>query len=180
VTQEVVLLYAGLVVIAVTLAHIGVWSPRKLWVKLLALGAIAAFFPLGYTSLAELLGRPKPVSLEWIHRHAPAADLIGASMREGEAIYVWLQLPEETEPRAYRLPWSRQLAQQLQGAQAQAEKNRTGVEMKAPFEESLERREPMFHARPQEALPEKPRPAEAPQFIAPQVSPQQSLVPKGG
>jgi hypothetical protein len=176
VTQEIIILYAGFAVVFVTLAHIGVWSPRKLWVKLLALGALAAFFPLGYTSLAELLGRPKPVSLEWIHRHAPTANLLGASMREGEAIYVWIQLPEETEPRAYRLPWSRQLAQQLQGAQQQAEKNHSGVEMRAPFEDSQERRDPVFHARPQESLPPKPEPSDAPQFIAPQ----QSLAPRGG
>jgi hypothetical protein len=173
VTIEVVLLYAGLAAVAVTLAHIGVWSPRKLWLKIVALGAICAFLPLGYASLAELLGRPKPVSLEWVHRHAATANLVGASLQEGKAIFVWLQLPEDAEPRAYRLPWSRQLAQQLQGAQAQAEKNGKGVEVRAPFEESLDRREPVFHARPQEALPEKQAPRDAPQFIPPQ----QTLVP---
>lgn len=175
-TRDFIFLYAGLAAIMVTLAHIGVWSPRKLWLKLLALGVLCLFFPVGYLSLAELLGRPKPVSLEWVQRHAPKANLVGASMRENEAIYVWLQLPDEPEPRAYRLPWSRQLAQQLQGAQAQAEKNGTGVEMKSPFEESMDRRDPVFHARPQEALPEKRPPNDTPQFIAPQ----QSLAPKNG
>jgi hypothetical protein len=171
VTTPVLLLYAALIAIAVTLAHIVVWSPRKLWIKLLALGALCLFFPVGYASLAELLGRPKPVLLEWVQRHAPTANVLGASMKENEAIYVWLQMPGEVEPRAYRLPWTRQLAQQLQGAQAQAEKNHTGVEMRAPFEDSLERREPVFHARPQEALPEKPAPFDAPQFV-----PQQSQI----
>jgi hypothetical protein len=167
VNAEVIYLFVGLAAVAVTLAHIGVWSPRKLWLKVMALGAVVAFFPLSYASLAELLGRPKPASLEWVHRHAETANLVGASTREGEAIYVWLQFPDSPEPRAYRLPWSRQLAQQLQGAQQQAGKNRNGVEVRLPFEESLERREPVFHARPQQALPDKPPPGDLPQFVAP-------------
>ena len=42
------------------------------------------------------------------------------SMREGEAIYVWLQFLAPTEPRAYTLPWDMKMAQQLQNAMRKA------------------------------------------------------------
>ena len=38
--------------------------------------------------------------------------ILGASPREGEAIFAWLQVAGVTKPRACRLPWSRDLTQQ--------------------------------------------------------------------
>ena len=54
---------AGL--LAAVLANIGFWAPRKLWIKLSALLTVAFFLPTAYAALTELLGRPKPVDLEW-------------------------------------------------------------------------------------------------------------------
>ena len=84
-----------------------------------------------------------------------------------EAIYLWLQLPGETAPRAYRLPWDRALAEQLQTARREAEANRTGLRMRHPFEPSLDEREPRFYALPQPALPPKTPPAAPPQYYQP-------------
>lgn len=156
-------LYVLLVLLAGALASIAIWSPRRLWPKLGALAASAAFMPVAYASVAELLSRPKPVSLEWAQRAAPQARVLGAKAMEGEAIYVFLELPETREPRAYRLPWRRDLAEQLQGAQRQAEQHGGGVVMELPFDgkhydSSLDEREPVFHAPPPEALPDKAPP----------------------
>lgn len=168
---ELLYFFVPLAVVAAVLCNLGIWAPRRLWLKVGGLCAAMLFMPLAYASLTELLSRPKPVSLEWAKRHVKQANLVGASIREGEAIYLWLKMPATDEPRAYRLPWSRKLAQQLQQAQREARQNRNGVQVRLPFDPSDERREKMFHAPPQEALPPKPAPRpgdEGMRFVPPQ------------
>ena len=107
-----------------------------------------------YVGAVELLGRPKPVRLEW--RGMEKAQVLGSSLRENEAIYVWLQFEGGLEPKVYTLPWNMQMAQQLQDAMQQGEANGTGVEMTMPLSAGVEdEREPKFHAIPQPALPDK-------------------------
>jgi hypothetical protein len=106
-----------------------------------------------YGGSIELLGRPKPLRLEW--RDAADAEVVSAVPVENKAIYVWLIMPDSSEPCAYVLPWSLQTAQQLQEAMSQAEADGTAVRMVMPFESSLEDREPMFYAMPQPAMPPK-------------------------
>jgi hypothetical protein len=106
-----------------------------------------------YGGAIELLGRPKPVRLEW--RNAADAEVLSAVPVEHEAIYLWLVMPDSLEPRAYVLPWSMQAAQQLQEAMSQAEADGTAVRMTMPFEPSLDDREPMFYALPQPAMSPK-------------------------
>jgi hypothetical protein len=72
------------------------------------------------------------------------AQVVSAVPVENKAIYVWLVMPESSEPCAYVLPWSLQAAQQLQEAMSQAEADGTAVRMTMPFESSLEDREAMF------------------------------------
>ena len=79
-----------------------------------------------------------------------------------------IKIPETEEPRSYKLPWSRKMAQQLQEAQREARKNRNGVRVRMPFDSSLDRREKMFYATPQQALPPKPTPnSDNPVFVRP-------------
>jgi hypothetical protein len=107
-----------------------------------------------YGGSAELLGRPKPLRLEW--RDPQHAQVLGSSMRENEAIYVWLQFDDGSEPRVYRLPWSIETAQQLQTATQEGEANGTGVQMTMSASDSgLDPREPKFYAVPQAPLPDK-------------------------
>lgn len=141
--------------VAVALGLVAVWAPRRPLVKFAATGLVLAFVPLAYAALAELLGRPKPVVLEWWTARVEEATVLGAVMQEGRGIYFWLQLPEFEEPRSYVLPWSRELAEQLQKALAAAKQNDTEVRMRLPFEPSWDDREPKFYALPQPALPPK-------------------------
>ena len=156
--SAIIFLFVPLVLVAALLSNIGIWSPRRMWLKLSALAAAVAFLPLGYTSLSELMSRPKPVALEWLRRELPEATLLGASMHEDQAIYLWLKVPEIDEPRAYTLPWSRPLAEQLQRAQREAKKNRNGVRVRRPFDGTDDPRKRMFYAAPQQSLPPKPAP----------------------
>jgi hypothetical protein len=161
---ELTYLFAGVAVITGLVTSISIWAPRRLWLKLTALGAAALFLPVGYLSLAHLLSLPKPVALEWWLGKAPSATVLGFTMRENEAIYLWLQLDEVPEPRAYALPWNRDLAEQLQTAQREADQNQSQVQMRLPFEPSLDDREPKFYAMPQPALPPKDDQRAAPQI----------------
>lgn len=154
-------LFAGLALLVGGLAWIAVWSPRRPSIKLAATGLATLALPVGYAALADLPGRPKPVRDEWLQTAAAEAVVLAFAMREGKAIHLWLELPGLDEPRAYRLPWSRKLAQELQDAARAAERAGTEVAMRSPFEPSLDEREPRFYPQPQPASPAKEVPAEA-------------------
>lgn len=161
-SNDLIHLFTAAVALAAALALISVWAPRKLWVRLSAVVIAGLFMPAAYASLGELLSRPKPVSLEWARSTVPQATVIGANLREGEAIYLWLQVAGVDEPRSYVMPWNRKLAQQLYEARQKAAKQGMAVVVRRPFEASLDESEPKFYAQPQERPPLKPSPAQAP------------------
>ncbi|MGH6944397.1 MAG: hypothetical protein ACREH6_09285 [Geminicoccaceae bacterium] len=152
---ELTYLFAGLALLTGVITSISIWAPRRLWLKCSALGAAALFLVAAYASLAQLLSLPKPVGMEWLRANATEATVLGASIRENQAIYVWLQLADTPEPRAYALPWNRDLAEQLQAAQRESEQSGSQVQMRLPFEASLDDQEPKFYAMPQPQPPSK-------------------------
>ncbi len=147
--------YSFAVVIAAALASIAVWAPRALWLKLSALVLSGLLMATAFSGLVSLLGRPKPVNLEWALASVPDATVLSATMRENEAIYLWLKFEDNPEPQSYALPWNLEKAKELQKAMRQAEGSGTKVRMRKPFDRSLDRHEPMFYAEPQQALPLK-------------------------
>lgn len=149
-------IFAIVAILATCLASIAVWAPRRLSAKLAALAIAALLLPAAYVAQAELLGRPKPVGMEWL-ADAREATVLGSVKEEGKRILVWLKLEGESEPRAYALPWSRDTAEQLQGAEREAAETGTDVRMRSPLggEASLDTREPRFYAAPQPPLPPK-------------------------
>jgi hypothetical protein len=148
-------LFVAATLLAAVLTLISIWAPRRLPIKGTALATSMLFLPLGYASLVDLLSKPKPVELEWWLREAAEdAEVLASRLVEGEGIYLWLQLPDVAEPRAYVLPWDRASAEQLQEAKREADQEGGGVQMRLPFEPSLER-EARFYARPQPAPPPK-------------------------
>src|SRR5262247_2152596 len=129
--------------------------PRgRQWQRAASVSLFLALIVVVYDGSLELLSRAKPLRLE-LRQQADTAKVIAATMREGEAIYVWLEFPGTDEPRAYALPWNMQMAQQLQNAMQESQANGTDVNMSKPFEAGLDDREPKFYATPQEALPDK-------------------------
>lgn len=125
----------------------------RLWQRTASATLFGVLVAVVYAGSAELLGRPKPMRLEW--HDTQHAQVLGASMRENDAIYVWLQLDGQSEPRAYRLSWSIQAAQQLQTAMQEGEANGTGVQMSMTGDNGRDQREPKFYATPQSPLPDK-------------------------
>ena len=160
-------LFAITVALAATLGLIGIWAPRRLAIKGAALAAVVLFLPLAYASLVELLSKPKPVDLEWVLSGTTEAEVVASRLVEDRGIYLWLQLPDVFEPRAYVLPWDRTSAEQLQQALRDAEQQGSAVQMRLPFEPSLEERAPKFYALPQPALPPKDLVQPPPEFYQP-------------
>lgn len=165
--DSLILQFTALIALAGILATIAIRAPRRLAVRAGAVACTALFIPVAYAGLADLLSRPKPVWLEWSWNPVAEATVLGADIQEGRGIYLWLRVPEADAPRAYVLPWDRDLAQQLQEARRDATRNRTGLHIRRPFETSLAHDRPVFYATPQPALAAKQPPADAPVMVAP-------------
>jgi hypothetical protein len=102
---ELTYLFGVVAVLAGAVSSISIWAPRRLAMKLLAVAGVTLFLPAAYAGFAQLLALPKPVALEWWQARTEEATVLAASLREDEAIYLWLQLKDVSEPRAYELPW---------------------------------------------------------------------------
>ncbi len=148
-------MFAVGVALVTTLVLIANARFRPFRVRLAALACAAALMTLGYTGSVEILGRAKPVSSEWAKRAVEEATVLASNLREGKAIYLWLEFDDSDGPKAYVLPWSKQAAKQLRNAQQRAKSMGTRVRVKRPFEKRLETSEPQFHAEARPALPEK-------------------------
>ena len=92
--------------IAAALASIAIWAPRPARVRILVVTMTLLFIPVAYVELAELLSKPKPMSFEWYYRNTDKAILLGTTLDEGKAIYLWLRLDGSLEPRNYKIPWN--------------------------------------------------------------------------
>ena len=121
--------------------------------RAISVSIFLALIAIVYGGAAELLGRPKPLRLEW--RDSAKAQVLAAVPVENDAIYVWLTTPASPEPRAYVLPWSQKAAQQLQDAMNKAEEQGTAAQMAMSPEAGQDGGEPMFYAPPQPPLPAK-------------------------
>ena len=127
-------LFAGFTLLAALLATIAVRAPRATAWRVGAVALTAAFVPFAYLGLNEILARPKSMSHEWFNASAKHAMVLGVSLEEGKAIYLWLRVDGSTEPRYYRLPWQQRNAEKLQKAIDEAnEEDDIGVRIDNPF-----------------------------------------------
>lgn len=147
--------FAVFVLAGAVLASISVWAPRRMRWKVGAVGLSAVLAVTAYASLVDLLGRPKPVEMEWASAMLPEATVVATELREPEAIYLWLRFDDQATPRAYALPWSLDTARQLQELMQKAEQRATSVRVRPDFARNVDTNEPLFYVAPQAALPPK-------------------------
>lgn len=150
--------FAIATLLVAALAAICIWSRQRLWLKIGTIAIMAIFLPVSYLTVVDLLSRPKPLSMEWASRDLSEATVLGAHLKEGERIFLWLQVDGINEPRYYALPWDEQVAKQLYGAQQEADEKGTEVRMTQPFATSYDYAETLFYALPQPARPPKEAP----------------------
>ncbi|MCR4341664.1 MAG: hypothetical protein NUW01_17450 [Gemmatimonadaceae bacterium] len=141
---------------AVGLAWLAVWSRAALLPRLGALALCVLAVSVLAVAMADTLGRPKPTRLEAVR--SPDVDVISHRIIEGVAIYLWLGIPDNQEPRAYMLPWDLDLAKALQKAMEEAQRGGTRLMARDLFEPSWDRSGPKFYALPVPKLPDKPTP----------------------
>ena len=125
--------YFAAVLAAALLAAIAIWAPRRTVPRAAAVALAVALIPASYVALTEILGRPKPVAHEWWSERTANAVLLGTTVDEGRAIYLWVQLDGETRPRYYRLPWRRTVAERIQEVTDEAVRTRGRIEIKDFF-----------------------------------------------
>ncbi len=125
--------HLGALTAAVLLATIAVWAPRRTPPRTAAAALAVALIPAGYAALAETLGKPKPIGHEWWSARTGRAVLLGTSVDEGRAIYLWIKLDGERRPRYYQLPWRRTLAERLQEVTDEAIRRGGRIEIKDLF-----------------------------------------------
>jgi hypothetical protein len=157
------IVYLAAFALVALLAWVAIAQPGPLPRKVAALLALALFIPVGLTASAELLGRPKPIEMEWLADLGEEATVVAWDLREGEAIYLWLRLPGESAPRAYALPWSLGEADQLMEAAETAAAMETELVARVVDEspvEGEEDRRMLFYPPAQIALPYKIEPDE--------------------
>ncbi len=126
-------IFIALLAVTALLATIAIWSQRRASVRTLAVVLTGLFIPIGYLTVTELLSQPKPMQHEWFKRHVDEATLLGVSVRENQAIYLWLRLDDSLEPRYYVLPWQQQLAEKLQNLIDEAIREGASVTISNPF-----------------------------------------------
>lgn len=126
-------LFVALIVIAALLAGIAVWAPRRTLPRALSIFLVLLIIPLTYLTILELLSKPKPLSYELFANKAQEAEVLGVSLDEGRAIYLWLRLDDAIEPRYYALPWRQQLAEKLQSLVDDAITEDGSVKIRNPF-----------------------------------------------
>lgn len=131
--EPVYVLFACATVLAALLAAIAIRAPRATRLRVAAVALTTAFIPFAYLGLTEILARPKPMTHEWFNASAKHALVLGVSLQEGKAIYLWLRVDDSLEPRYYRLPWQQRNAEKLQKAVEEAADEDLGVRIDNPF-----------------------------------------------
>lgn len=126
-------LFAGAVAVAAGLASLAIWAPRITRVRLIALALATLFIPVAYGMMAELLSKPKPMSLEWFERASEEALVLGIDLDEGRAIHLWLRLSGVGAPRYYVVPWNVRLAEKLEDAADDAVRRNGAIVLRKPF-----------------------------------------------
>ncbi len=128
-------------------------SAARRGILLLAVVQVAVF----YVATADLLGRPKPATVELFGGRLTEAQALAYDLRQDEAIFVWARPAGATDPIAYRLPWNEQTARALYAAQQKAETEGGSVQL-TMIDDGTEGGEPAVGWVPPAAPPPKARP----------------------
>jgi hypothetical protein len=131
--NPLLLFFIAATAVAALLASLAIWAPRRPLVRFAALAAVVLFIPIGYLPLNELLARPKPIAFEWFRRNVEQAQLLGVSLDEGRAIYLWLRVDKDIEPRYYVMPWRQDTAEKLEELIDNALRRHATIILKKPF-----------------------------------------------
>ena len=160
--------FAAAMGIAAALASIAILAPRPARVRILAVTMTLLFIPVAYVELAEFLSKTKLMSFEWYYRTTDTAILLGTTLDEGKAIYLWLRLDGSLEPRNYKILWNLRLAEKLEEAYEDTVNRNSTIVLRKPFwRRSLVEWGDLVVEIIPPPLPPQKRPPPAPRFFNP-------------
>jgi hypothetical protein len=126
-------LVAGITLVLAALAWLAVAGRTRWSVRAGAVGILIFCIGLGFATVPELLGRPKPVGQAWLEENEPQSRLLAARMEPEVGIYLWLLFPGEAAPRAYEVRWQKKLAEKIDAAMSEAARRGLDVVINAPM-----------------------------------------------
>src|ERR1700751_990930 len=104
-----ILAFVSLVFLLGIFAYIAVPVGGR-WRRSVLSGFFAVLIGALFFGYSDMLGRPKAAQIEVFRGGMKDAQVIGSYAREGDGIFLWLLLPNNSEPRYYKLPWSEKMA----------------------------------------------------------------------
>ena len=132
--------------------------------KVLVLLAVLVVPGLFGVALIEQLSHPKPLSYAWLkHQGEKGVRVLKPILDPPRSIHLWLLI--ENEPRAFFVPWSEEMEQELMEAMERWQNGKNG-QLLFRFEPSLDDQKPTFDVMPWPAEPEKePTPPKEPRRL---------------
>ncbi len=114
--QLVAIAFVVCFLLAAIPAWVAVSSAGSLQRKIAALVALTLLIPVGYVTVSELLGRPKPAASAFLEDFRDYHAVIAWDIHEDQAIYLWLEMPDGREPRVFAFPYDTATVSRLQDA----------------------------------------------------------------
>ena len=126
-------LIGGIILVLAALAWLAVASGARFGARVADVAILMFGIALGFATVPELLGRPKPVDKAWLEANEPQSRLLAAKIDPETGIYLWLLFPGDTVHRAYDVPWQKQLAEKIDAAMNEAARRGLDVVINAPM-----------------------------------------------
>ena len=119
-TTGTIVTFLVMFALACVIAWAAVFARGRLWRKVAALLALVALVPAIFVAVSELLGLPKPASTAWLENLTEYQRVIAYDVHENQAIFLWLDAGDGTEPRVFSIPYDKETLTRLQGAEDRA------------------------------------------------------------
>lgn len=119
--ETLIIFFAAIVLINLGFALLLVRYTNTNWVRMIGVVLFVALIPGSYLSYDFLLSKPRPVLSSFLQSTGEAKLLKHLSVKD-EAIYLWVQEEEKIEPVYVALPYSSNLAKEIDKAVRKAKK----------------------------------------------------------
>lgn len=125
-------LLVGYLIVALGYCLFSMRSTASHTFRLISLLYLVASVSLALYLFNQLLSQPRPIDQEYFSQ-AKEAVVLAVRQKDGQAIYLWLQLPDRDAPAYYVMPWDGQAGGDLEIAQREAAQQDGLVLMNHPF-----------------------------------------------
>lgn len=119
--DTLIIFFAAIVLINLGFSLLLVRYTNTTWVRMMGVALFITLIPSSYLSYDFLLSKPRPVLSSFLQSTGEAKLLKHMSIKD-EAIYLWVQEEGKTEPTYVALPYSKNLAKELDKAVRKAKK----------------------------------------------------------